>query len=360
MINRLIERGQPVEVQDTSFTTDVMGRYICSTWDEAVNNGGVMFDAVVIGAGMFGAYCAEKIYRNANLRVLVLDAGSFLVSEHVQNFGPHRTQCWPDDSSGLEQPRSWATKSRLGLTLEKPGRISGSRLLPRRPISLLGRLVTSADRCGFSQLAARGCPVSQWPTITMAVRSCRCFWLPPPPAPLADFSDGYEAVEKETGVFDKTDYISGPLNAELTKQFTAVFKSVPTLDAIEEAPLAVQAAPPASGLFSFDKYSSAPILADAIREAASNPDWRRRLFLVPRAHVVKLHTTGDTVTQIEVYVNGQQKFLTVTPMCAVVLASSTIEATRLAMTSFPTPSDGTKSHGTFAQQHRRAHQTRRL
>jgi hypothetical protein len=34
---------------------------------------------------MFGAYCAEKIYRHANLRVLVLDAGSFLVSEHVQN-----------------------------------------------------------------------------------------------------------------------------------------------------------------------------------------------------------------------------------------------------------------------------------
>jgi len=85
MINRLIESGQPVEVQDTNFTTDVIGRYICSTWDEAVNNGGVMFDAVVIGAGMFGAYCAEKIYRNANLRVLVLDAGSFLVSEHVQN-----------------------------------------------------------------------------------------------------------------------------------------------------------------------------------------------------------------------------------------------------------------------------------
>jgi len=112
---------------------------------------------------------------------------------------------------------------------------------------------------------------------------------------------------------------------------------VPSVDAIEEAPLAVQGAAPASGLFSFDKYSSAPILTDAIREAANNPDWRRRLFLVPRAHVVKLHTTGDTVTQIEVYVNGQQKFLAIPPTCVVVLASSTIEATRLALTSFPTP-----------------------
>src|SRR2546421_10974039 len=74
-----------VEVQDTAFSIDVQGRYICSTWDEAVNNGGVPFDAVVIGAGMFGAYCAEKIYRNSGLRVLVLDAGPYLVSEHVQN-----------------------------------------------------------------------------------------------------------------------------------------------------------------------------------------------------------------------------------------------------------------------------------
>jgi len=70
-------------------------------------------------------------------------------------------------------------------------------------------------------------PRAQWPSDLAA------FLAPLPPAPLADFSDGYEAVEKETGVFDKTDYISGPLNAELTKQFTAVFKSVPTLDATE-------------------------------------------------------------------------------------------------------------------------------
>src|SRR6266516_7651696 len=85
MINRLQETSQSIAVQDTTFAVDVMGRYICNTWDEAVNNGGVAFDAVVIGAGMFGAYCAEKIYRHANLRVLVLEAGAFLVSEHVQN-----------------------------------------------------------------------------------------------------------------------------------------------------------------------------------------------------------------------------------------------------------------------------------
>ena len=89
MLPRLVEKPEEtVEVQETTFSTDVLGRYVCSTWDEAVGNGGLPFDAVVIGAGMFGAYCAEKIYRKGagwNVRVLVLEAGGFLVSEHIPN-----------------------------------------------------------------------------------------------------------------------------------------------------------------------------------------------------------------------------------------------------------------------------------
>ena len=87
MIRNLQEGPNAVEVQETTFSVDVLGRYICNTYDEAINNGGFPFDAIVIGAGMYGAYVAEKIYRRGqgNLRVLVLEAGSFLVSEHVQN-----------------------------------------------------------------------------------------------------------------------------------------------------------------------------------------------------------------------------------------------------------------------------------
>jgi hypothetical protein len=81
-LNQLIEGPQTVQVQETTFSQDVLGRYICNTWDEATSNGGAPFDAIVLGAGMFGAYCAQKIYRRsvANKRVLVLEAGSFLVS----------------------------------------------------------------------------------------------------------------------------------------------------------------------------------------------------------------------------------------------------------------------------------------
>lgn len=152
--------------------------------------------------------------------------------------------------------------------------------------------------------------------------------------------DAYERVEKDTGVFDKTDYISGLLFEALKNKFKNVAGGVASVDAIEDAPLAVRAAPPASGLFNFDKWSSMPILTDAVREAASRPDWQRRLFLVPRAHVTKLQTSNGAVTSIEIRVNGQQKVFSVPPTCAVVLPSSTIEATRLALESFPTPLSG--------------------
>src|SRR5438552_13947691 len=87
MIRNLQEGPNTVEVQETTFSLDVLGRYICNTYDEAINNGGFPFDVVVIGAGMYGAYVAEKIYRKGqgNLCVLVLEAGSFLVPEHFHN-----------------------------------------------------------------------------------------------------------------------------------------------------------------------------------------------------------------------------------------------------------------------------------
>jgi hypothetical protein len=52
-LNELIDSGNPIQpppdVQRTTLGLDVLSRFICSTWDEAVNNGGKPFDAVVIG-----------------------------------------------------------------------------------------------------------------------------------------------------------------------------------------------------------------------------------------------------------------------------------------------------------------------
>ena len=81
---------------------------------------------------------------------------------------------------------------------------------------------------------------------------------------------------------------------------------VANLNNVDNAPLAVQGEPPAPGLFSFDKYSSGPILSAALREAADRSDGNdgaRRLFLVPRAQAARLHTSGGVVTAVEVFVN---------------------------------------------------------
>src|SRR3954453_23324723 len=71
-----------VDVQSTTFSVDALGRFICNSWGEATGSG--PFDVIVVGSGVYGGYCAEKGFRRRK-RVLVLEAGPFLVSEHVQN-----------------------------------------------------------------------------------------------------------------------------------------------------------------------------------------------------------------------------------------------------------------------------------
>ncbi len=308
MIRNLQEGPNAVEVQETTFSLDVLGRYVCNTYDEAINNGGFPFDAIVIGAGMYGSYVAEKIYRQGqgNLRVLLLDAGQFLVSEHVQNLsriGLNAAAPVATDP-GVPRERVWGLPWRSNVAFPGLAYCIGGRSLywggwsPR---------LTDAD-------------LKNWPSELQTYLKAN-----------------YNDTEKEIGVDPATDFISGDLYDALKKAMDGAAKKVPSVDGVEVAPLAVQAAAPAPGLFPFDKYSSAPIVTDAIREAAAAPDSTRRLFLVPRAHVIKLHASNGVINAIELSYNGQQKFIPVSQDCAVVLAASTIESARLALESFPTP-----------------------
>src|SRR5215210_6613416 len=78
--------------QYTDFSKDVLGRYICNGLDEAIASttgpGGRPFDIIIIGGGSFGSALAQHaLYRDRfhNHRILVLDAGPHVLSEHVQN-----------------------------------------------------------------------------------------------------------------------------------------------------------------------------------------------------------------------------------------------------------------------------------
>ena len=307
-----------VDFQHTAFSIDALGRFVCSTWQEATSNGGPPFSAVVVGAGMYGGYCAAKIFRQSpTARVLVLDAGRFLVSEHVQNLaniglnvpGPIS----PANDPGVARELVWGLPWRGNVEFPGLAYCTGGKSIywggwcPR---------LTEGDLAG-------------WPASTAQY-----------------LRDHYIDVESEAGVVPATDFIFGPLSDVLRNACIAAAGATPDIESslgvsgIEVAPLAVQGSPPVSGLFSFDKFSSLPLLLEAVRDdvaASGVNDAARRLFLVPLAHVIKLHAASGTVHTIELDVAGQRTFLTVAPGAAVVLAASAIESTRLALHSFPTP-----------------------
>jgi hypothetical protein len=99
----------------------------------------------------------------------------------------------------------------------------------------------------------------------------------------------YSDVESETGVVPATDFIFGELHSVLFPKVVAATPGISNIETsigsngVEVAPLAVQGSPPVSGLFSFDKYSSLPLLIDAVREDVVNSglnNANRRLFFV--------------------------------------------------------------------------------
>jgi choline dehydrogenase-like flavoprotein len=322
-LNELLPGSNPArdDVQQTDFGYDVVSRYICNNWQEiaaAQGPGAYPFDIVVIGAGMFGGYCAEKLYRLGKLsalRVLMLDAGAFLLQSHIQNLpqqlggkvgGPNylRTR---DDATGAQNVvwgMPWISNEAFpGLAYCIGGRslFWGGWSPP----------LTDAD-------------LANWPSdVTAYLKSAM----------------GYASTELEIGTATTTDFITTTalFNALLGKIQAAI-----PLDGITEAgeaPLAVVGAPPRSGLFAFDKFSSAPFIMDAIRnDVAANGgsgDASRRIFLVPRAqvHRLNLNAAGDAVTSLDVSVAGVRRQLSISKNAAVIIADGTIEGTRLALES---------------------------
>lgn len=86
------DQTRRVPVQQTTFLRDSLSRFVCNTWDEAtwaVRSSSAevatsAFDAIVVGAGMYGAYCAHQVWRRGG-KVLLLEAGPFFLPEHGQN-----------------------------------------------------------------------------------------------------------------------------------------------------------------------------------------------------------------------------------------------------------------------------------
>ncbi len=355
--------GDP-DVQRTSFSLDVLGRYICNTYDEATTNPD--FDVIVIGSGMYGAYCAAKLYRESDLpgrtplRILVLEAGPFLLHEHGQNIAdlglsnPFR----PDHSTPRSRYLVWGT-----------GWLSNT-YFPGTAYCVGGKSLYWGGWC--PRLTASD--LAQWPYDLRR-------YLTSPPAIATNLpnrldagalapkgpKDVYEAVEYEIGVKPADDFVFDPvhggrqaagaigLNEALRQRLKAALAELrtegePRLDTEpQDPPIAVQTQSFVSGVFSPDKFSSLTLLISALRNARRAPDATARLFLVPNAHVSKIEVPkirkdGADVrhhraTGIHLFVEGVRKFLPIKPTCSIVLALGCIESTRLALECFPTEPD---------------------
>ena len=210
------------------------------------------FDVVIIGSGMFGGYFADHIIRNSGLRVLVLDAGPFLVSTHLQNL----------PGIGLFAPNPIDPAS-------DPG--TAGNLVWGMPWRGDSQFVGQAYCVGGKSLFWGGwCPTLLDDDLNT--------WANFSPSVAQYLRTNYPTLQRQVGILDSqgkvaTNYIEGPLFAALKAKVDAVVAAgtVPNLDTSENAPLAVQGEPPASGLFPFDKYSSIALLVEAVREAAARP-----------------------------------------------------------------------------------------
>ncbi|MDB6155597.1 MAG: hypothetical protein JWL90_4050 [Chthoniobacteraceae bacterium] len=342
MINQLIDSGITFagpDVQETTFSLDAVARFVCNTLDEAVAaQASGEFDIVIIGSGMYGAYAAAKIFERAkrlNLphrpRVLVLEGGPFLISEHFQNLTRMGAFFNLVNQPIVDENQSYLTQiDRTSGDLQgmSPHHrcVGGKSLFWGGWAPPLGNLDPEDD-------------LARWP------KEVRDFLLSP---------DGYSKIARQIGTEPTADYVQGELTDALLQKAGQIVAAgtVPTLVRAVNAPIAVQADTPESGLFSMDKFSSLPLLLDSVREDAEDGgqfNQSRNLFVVPHAQVLRLETDQGRVKEIVILERKpsqnperpglMQKVvrLKLNGAAMVVLAGNTINSTRLALNSFPTP-----------------------
>lgn len=370
----------PITTEFTTFTRDVLGRYVCNTFDEVLATidpnarataglparGDLRpFDFIIIGGGTFGAAIAEHLWfrsQGRNERILVLDGGPFLLPEHVQNLpvlglnagGPRKDHLPQNEVWGL----AWNSSDPVGF--------------PGLAYCVGGRSVFWG---GWSpRLLDSELPQNVWPKAVLDDLT---------PKNLPDGRKGYfRQSSDQIGVTETNDFIFGDLHREmrtqlfnglstvtdamdlatlpdhpaveyrntpLTREDLAKVLGIPTLpspppplqklrnEAKLEAPLAVQGQSGHAGFFPFNKFSTVPLLMKAAREAANQSgfdDVKKRLMVVTRCHVIRLNTVNDMGGQRVSEIITERGPLPVSPDAKVIIALGTVESARLALLSF--------------------------
>ena len=382
--------------QATDFSRDVLGRFICNGLDEALASmqriDARPFDLIVIGGGSFGSVLAQRLFtrdKSHAHRVLVLEGGPFVLSEHVQNY----------PMLGLDPASATSIADLRSIGQDKVARNEvwglawhSNQKFPGLAYCIGGRSVYWG---GWSPQPLDQ-EIASWPASV-----------------LADLNIGgaerpfYQQSAEQIGVVETNDFIHGPLHEALRQKLKAGIDANKISDAVPlaklpdhpgvkwgsaasaadvltllgarvqdvataavapvsaagtslvvalaalgpvpiggvavggqdllnllklEAPLAVETRT-RTGFFPWNKFSAVPVLTKAARASyseSSGDDVKKRLVVVPNCHVKRLRTTGGRVQEVETNLGN----VSVPSTGVVVVALGTIESARLALNSF--------------------------
>jgi len=347
--------------QETDFTKDVLGRYICNGMDEALastdpnghrangspQNDARPFDIIVIGGGSFGPVFAQHLFFadiTHSHRILVLDAGPLVLTEHVQNLAvlglnpPGPTEVDP----GVPRAEIWGLPWRSDIRGGFPGL---AYCLGGRSVFFGGWSPRLLDTASDTEM-----PLNRWPQVVVDDLNTRYF----------------DEAAEQIGTDESNDFINGEMHRALRQQLFDGIKANKVRGAIQpadlplhikvppgtssaikkqlplEAPLAVQSQT-VSGLFPINKFSAVPLLMKATRTASFDSqigmpfpdDVKKRFMAVPHCRVIRLIADVQGGTGRVTGVQTTLGTIPVGPDSKVVIALGTIESTRLALLSFP-------------------------
>ncbi len=319
--------------QFTDFTFDVLGRYTCNGLDEALRSADANlrpdarpFDIIILGGGSFGGVLAQHLlFKDVthSHRILVLEAGRFVLSEHQQNV-PLMSDVFPAVAS-----TPWRSP------LAFPGL---AYCLGGRSVFFGGWSPQPLDTATDTEL-----PTNRWPTQVVDDLNQKYF----------------KEAREQLGTNQTNDFIFGPLHAALRQRLFDALNAnqvpgvVPLadqplfLDNVPpsqanlhklEAPLAVQSRSPRPGAYAGNKFSSVPLLMAAARAAyneSAGDDVKKRLMIVPFCYVARLVTASSQGTTRVTELITNQGSIPLSPQGKVIIALGTIESARLARISFP-------------------------
>jgi hypothetical protein len=347
-----------ITTEDTSFTHDILGRYVCNTFAEAKNSG--TFDIIIIGGGTFGLTLAQDLFERSrplgaaikpgNYRILVLEGGPLTLPEHVQDL----------PSMNLAAPGPVAADR---ITLQDkpsaPRTLGAGNALPATRLELImsglanqtvfenwGLPWNSSIRFGglayclggrslyFGGWSPRYLKTEMETAPTDPVKSA----FPWPQTVVDDLNTRYflEAA-RQTGASTSNDYIAGKVHNFFREKLFNMYATIPNVIALSELPdyateapedmgqgikdiLSGAVPPPYSGFqnslrvdaplavqilsrpgfFPFNKFSSVPLGIAAARRAFGDATDKvgntdKRLMIVPNCHVKGLRPRSYTV-----------------------------------------------------------------